>query len=266
MRLPQISAAMTALALAVGLPAAGVRPAAAQDAVVRIEQGQFKAGAGRITFAEVPVGAQNPTYPPSLYGGGPGSPTVRFGGFFRGQRLGTPAECPRGAVLTGCVMGNPAAPLVIDPASPGTSVQMNGSAAGGLSAGLAGSPRWNGPIAIWFDRDVAAVGLDGGYFDAPSSTAITVFDRQGRVLGRTANRGTGFEFLGLATRDLSPRIAGLEFHLVGAEPAGFGVDNIRFGAPEQVDLPGVRPPAPPPPPTPAPPPPPPPPRRAPILP
>ncbi len=89
--------------------------------------------------------------------------------------------------------------------------------------------------------------------------AITVYDRQGKVLGRTANRGKGFEFLGLATADLSPRIAGLEFHLVGNEPAGFGVDNIRFGAPRDIDLPGVRPPAPPPsPPPPA--------RRPPILP
>jgi hypothetical protein len=259
MRLPNTIAGM----LALGLWGAGAMPAAAQDAVVRIAQSQFKAGAGRITFAEVPVGAENPTYPPSLYQGGAGSPTVRFGGFFRGQRLGTPAECPQGAVLSGCVVGGAAAPLMIDPASPGTSVQMNGTAQGGLSAGLAGSPRWNGPIAIWFDRDVAAVGLDGGFFDAPNSTAITVFDRQGRVLGRTANHGKGFEFLGLATRDLAPRIAGLEFHLVGAEPAGFGVDNIRFGAPEQVDLPGVRPPAPPPP---TPPPAPPPPRRPPILP
>ena len=262
MRLPTTIARMLGVALWV----AGAMPAAAQDGVVRIEQSQFKAGAGRITFAEVPMGAENPTYPPSLYQGGAGSPTVRFGGFFRGQRLGTPAECPQGAVLTGCVVGNAAAPLMIDPASPGTSVQMNGTPQGAMSAGLAGSPRWNGPIAIWFDRDVAAVGLDGGFFDAPQSTAITVFDRQGRVLGRTANRGTGFEFLGLATRDLAPRIAGLEFHLVGAEPAGFGVDNIRFGAPEQVDLPGVRPPAPPPPPTPTPPPAPPPPRRPPILP
>ncbi len=242
MRLPTTIAGMLGLALWV----ACAPPAAAQDAVVRIAQNQFKAGAGRITFAEVPVGAESPTYPPSLYRGGAGSPTVRFGGFFRGQRLGTPAECPRGAVLSGCVVGGAAAPLMIDPASPGTSVQMNGTAQGGTSAGLAGSPRWNGPIAIWFDRDVAAVGLDGGFFDAPNSTAITVFDRQGRVLGRTSNRGTGFEFLGLATRDLAPRIAGLKFHLVGAEPAGFGVDNIRFGAPEQVDLPGVRPPAPPP--------------------
>jgi len=129
-----------------------------------------------------------------------------------------------------------------------------------VSPGLAGTPTFNGPIGIWFDRDVAAVGLDGGYFDAARSTAITVFDRQGRVLGRIANRSTGFEFLALATKDLAPRIAGLEFHLVGAEPAGFGVDNIRFGAPEQVDLPGVQPSAPPPPP------PPPAPRRPPLLP
>ena len=132
--------------------------------------------------------------------------------------------------------------------SPQTRVMADGSAPAGSRPGLGGTSTWNGPIAIHFDRDVAAVGLDGGYFNAAGGTAITVYDRQGRVLGRTTNRGTGFEFLGLATRDLSPRIAGLEFHLVGNEPAGFGV-------PAQIDLPGVRPPGPPPRPPPPPPPP-----------
>ena len=59
------------------------------------------------------------------------------------------------------------------------------------------------------------------------------------------NQTRGFEFLGLATKDLSPKIAGLEFSLVGAEPAGFGVHDIRFGAPRDVNIPNVRPPAPP---------------------
>jgi hypothetical protein len=50
------------------------------------------------------------------------------------------------------------------------------------------------------------------------------------------------------TSDLTPRIAGLQFHLVGAEPNGFAVNNIRFGASEQVELPPGAPPPPPPPP------------------
>jgi hypothetical protein len=238
-------------------------PAWAQEGVVRIEERQFKQGAGRITFSEVPLGTVNPVYPPSLYGGGPDSPTVRFAGFFRGRRLGTAAECPRGAPVTGCLAGTPSAPLTLDMASPRVATMDNTGVRGSQSPELGGTPRWNGPIAIWFDRDLAAVGLQGGWFDGMGGVAITVYDRQGKVLGRTANRGTGFEFMGLATADLSPRIAGLEFHLVGQEPAGFGVDNIRFGAPPQIDLPGVKPPAPTPP---TPPPPPPPPRRPPILP
>jgi len=238
--------------------------AAAAQEVVRIEERQFRAGAGRITFSEVPLGTANPTYPPSLYRGGEDSPTVRFGGHFRGRRLGTPAECPRDAPVTGCLAGTPAAPLTLDPNAPRVATMDNTGVPGSQSPELGGTPRWNGPIAIWFDRDVAAVGLQGGWFDDSGGVAVTVYDRQGRVLGRTVNRGTKFEFMGLATKDLSARIAGLEFHLVGREPQGFGVDNIRFGAPQQVDLPGVAPPAPPP--APSPPAPPPAPRRAPILP
>ena len=261
--------ALAALALIAGGMALAPRAEAQQ--VVRIEERQFKQGAGRITFSEVPLGTVNPVYPPSLYGGGADSPTVRFAGFFRGRRMGTRPECPAGAPVTGCLAGTPSAPLTLDMSSPHVATMDNSGVRGSQSPELGGTPRWNGPIAIWFDRDLAAVGLQGGWFDGTGGVAITVYDRQGRVLGRTANRGLGFEFLGLATSDLSPRIAGLEFHLVGNEPAGFGVDNIRFGAPLQVDLPGVKPPEatpppPPPPPTPPPPPPPPPARRPLILP
>ena len=258
---------LPAIALVLPLLLAATAGVRAQD-VVRIEERQFKAGAGRITFSEVPLGTVNPAYPPSLYHGGADSPTVRFAGHFRGRRMGVPAECPPNAPLSGCLAGAPSAPLTLDMASPRVMTMDNTGVAGSQSPELGGTPRWNGPIAIWFDRDLAAVGLQGGWFDAVGGTAITVYDRQGKVLGRTVNRGLGFEFMGLATKDLSPRIAGLEFHLVGNEPAGFGVDNIRFGAPQQIDLPGVQPPPPPapPPPTPPPPQPPPAPRRPPILP
>jgi hypothetical protein len=256
----RLGALFAVLALPMAVALAG---AAGAQEVVRIEERQFKAGAGRITFSEVPLGTPNPVYPPARYNGGPDSPTVRFGGHFVGRRLSTRAECPPGAPVTGCLAGAPRAPLALDPGAPRVETMDNTGVPGSQSPELGGTPRWNGPIAILFDRDLAAVGLQGGWFDAVGGVAITVYDRQGRVLGRTANRGTGFEFLGLATHDLAPRIAGLEFHLVGAEPQGFGVDNIRFGAPQQVDLPGVKPPAPAPPPPPAPPPAP---RRPPILP
>lgn len=242
---------LLALACAAGVVLAG--GAGAQE-VVRVEERQFRAGAGRITFSEVPLGSVNPSYSAALYGGGPDSPMVRFGGYFRGRRIAGAGECPRGAVPTGCLAGTPTAPLSLDGDAPPAKVLRDGSAPPGTTPGLAGSPNFNGPIAIWFDRDVAAVGLDGGAFNAVASTAITVYDRRGRVLGRTANRGLKFEFLGLATTDRSARIAGLEFHLVGAEAAGFGVDNIRFGAPAQIDVPGPLMSPPPPRPPPAPPP------------
>ncbi len=70
--------------------AAAASPALSQDAVVRIEEGQFKAGAGRISFSKVGVGAVNPVYPPGLYGGGADSPTVRFAGYFRGRYIAPP--------------------------------------------------------------------------------------------------------------------------------------------------------------------------------
>ncbi|MCK8785926.1 PEP-CTERM sorting domain-containing protein [Roseomonas sp. NAR14] len=254
--LPRPAALALAAALATGaLLAAGAPPARAQEAgrVQRIEEAQFRAGAGRITFGELPAHTPNPVYPPALYGGGPGSPTVRFGGFFQGRRMGRPEECPPGAVPTGCLAGRPSAPLTLDPAAPAALTLIDRSRPEEAPQ-LGGTPVFNGPVAIWFDADQAAVGLEGGVFDAIGSVAITIYDRQGQALGRVTNRRLGAEFLGLATADLVPRIAGLEFHLVGAEQGGFGVDNIRFGAPSQVELPDVTPP-----PAPSP-------RRAPILP
>ncbi|WP_439577811.1 PEP-CTERM sorting domain-containing protein [Elioraea sp.] len=229
------------VAAALGWLAASPAPARADDAVIVIRESNFRAGAGRITFAEVPLRTRNPVLRPGQYGGDETSPTVQFGGLFQGRRIAAPAECPLGAARTGCLGGTPVAPLALDPGGPPALTVFDGSP-GIRSEVLSGSPVFNGPIAVWFDRDIAAVGLQGGYFDARGGVAITVYDRQGRRLGQTVNTRIGVEFLGLATRDLSPRIAGLEFHLVGAEPHGFGIDNLRFGRPDQVEVAGVEPP------------------------
>ncbi|MGX9964299.1 PEP-CTERM sorting domain-containing protein [Roseomonas sp. F4] len=246
------------LAGALMIPSILSPPATAQGVsrVVRLNESQFRPGAGRITFSEVPRGTRNPVYPPSLYGGTAQDPTVRFGGHLRGRRLSDFDSCPRGAALSGCLSGTPSAPLSIDEAAPPTIVVFDSSPSV-QDVQLSGTPTFNGPIAILFSRDVAAVGLLGGYFNAVNGTAITVYDRRGRELGRTANRGIGREFLALASSDLSEVIAALEFHLVGPEPQGFGIDNIRFANLRQVDIPGVRPPEPPATPPAAPPPPPP---------
>lgn len=80
--------------------------------------------------------------------------------------------------------------------------------------------------------------MDGGFFDAIGGTAIRAFDRAGTLLGSVTNTGTGIEFLGLVTDDGQNRIAGLQFSLVGSEPAGFAIDNLRFARAGQVVVPG----------------------------
>lgn len=209
----------------------------ANAAVVRVTEASFVAGSGLITFSEFPVNTANPVYTPAVYGGGPGSPTVTFDGFLNGQALGTAATCPAGAALTGCVVGSPTGPVALDPASPDTFITTDGAFPS--SPTLSGTPRFNGPITLLFSIDVAGVGLQGGFFDAIGGTAITAYNRAGALLGRVTNTGTGIEFLGLVTDTGSAQIAALQFSLVGPEPAGFNIDNVRFGAQGQVIVPGV---------------------------
>jgi len=206
--------------------------------IIDIDESAFQAGAGLITFSEVPLGAVNPTYTPAQYGGGAGSPTVTFGGFFTGQSLGAASPpCPAGAALTGCVLGNPTGPLALDPNSPTTFTANDGASPD--SPVLSGSPLFNGPIAIQFSIPQAGVGLLGGFFDSVGSTAITAFDANGNVIGSVSNTQTGLEFLGLVTADHSATISGLLFSLVGDEPAGFAIDDVRFGVGSQVVVPGA---------------------------
>lgn len=216
--------------------------AASQDAsagILRINEAAFIAGAGLITFSEKPLGTLNPTYLPGDYAGGAGSPTVNFQGFFAGQSLGAILTCPAGAALSGCVIGSPSDPLTLASSSPNTQIVSDG--ANPTSPVLSGTPTFNGPIAVLFDLDVAGVGLDGGFFNAIGGTAITAFDRHGVVLGSVTNTGLGIEFLGLVTDNGLAGIAGLLFSLVGAEPAGFAIDNVRFGLAGQVIVPGAVP-------------------------
>ena len=198
-------------------------------AVIRIPASDFKPGSGIITFSEIPYGTVNPVYSASNYGGLPGDPTVTFGGFFSGQSLGV--GC--GGSPTGCVTGNPTNPLTTDPGSPAVFIVNDGS--NPTSPVLSGTPTFNGPISILFSTDIAGVGLDAGYFNAIGGTAIKAYDRTGNLLGTVSNEGLGLEFLGLVTDDGKNNIAGLEFTLVGAEPAGFAIDNVRFGTTEFIE-------------------------------
>ncbi|MEM8978376.1 MAG: VPLPA-CTERM sorting domain-containing protein [Pseudomonadota bacterium] len=208
----------------------------AQAAVVRITDTDFNANAGVITFSEFGVGTVNPTYTPADYGGGAGAPTVTTGGFFLGQSLSLDAanDCP-GAAATACVVGSPSGPLSIDPNAPDAFITTDSSFP--TSPTLSGFPRFNGPIALLFSMDQLAVGFDGGFFNAPQSTGITAFARDGSLLGTVSNDNNGVEFLGLISATGQAEIAGVFLDLVGAEPAGFNIDNVRFGGAGQVVVP-----------------------------
>jgi hypothetical protein len=228
-----INPALLATAMAFGLFGL-VQPANAAT-VVQVSEGAFVAGSGLITFSEVAAGTVNPVYAPALFGGGAGSPTVTFGGFFSGQSL-VAGGCNGGAA-SGCVGGSPTGPITLDPASPATFTTNDGSAP--RSPVLSGTPTFNGPIAIKFSTPQSGVGLVGGFFNAIGGTAITAYDINGNAIGSIMNDKLGLEFLGLVTNDSSAVIAALLFSLVGPELAGFAVDDIRFGVGEQVIVPGV---------------------------
>jgi hypothetical protein len=213
----------------------------ASAGVLRVNEAAFVAGAGLITFSEFALGTVNPTYAPATYGGGAGSPTVTFGGFFQGQSAGAanPGACPAGAAVSGCVLGTPTGPLGLDPGSPTTFITNDG--ANPTTPVLSGTPTFNGSIAIKFSEAQFGVGLGGGFFNAIGGTAITAYDAQGNVIGSVSNTGLGIEFLGLVSDTGQAEIAGLLFSLVGSEPAGFAIDNLRFGLRGQVIDPGPTP-------------------------
>lgn len=207
----------------------------ANAGIIALSESNFNASAGQITFSEFAVGTVNPVYTAADYGGSVGAPTVTFDGWFSGQSLSTnpSVDCP-GAAASACIVGSPTGPLSLDPLSPDTFITTDG--ANPTSPVLSGTPRFNGGVAVLFSTDQFGVGFDGGFFDAVGSTAITAFDRAGNVIGSVANTVTGIEFLGLATDDNTASIAGVFLDLVGDEPAGFAIDNIRFGQVSDLDV------------------------------
>lgn len=235
MRLRRLRARLAAASAIAGFLALTVTTADA--AVLRISENAFVGDANLITFSEFATGTTNPTYAPADYGADPiTAPTVTFGGFFEGQMFSDApgTDCPGGAT-TACVVGSPTNELTLEPGSPATFISED--QASPTPPVLSGTPRFAGPIAIQFDRDMAGVGLDGGFFNASGSAAIAAFARDGTFLGSVTNQGTRIEFLGLMTDDGSERIAGLLFSIVGEEPAGVGIDNLRFGDGDDVVIP-----------------------------
>lgn len=208
----------------------------ADASVVRIAEENFQADAGLITFSEFALNTANPTYNPADYGGGAGAPVVTTGGFFTGQSLSAQPgiDCP-GASPTGCVVGTPTGSLSLDASAPDAFITQDGSFP--TSPTLSGSPQFNGPIALLFSIDQLAVGFEGGFFDAVGSVGITAFGRDGSLLGTVANEETGIEFLGLISATGEAQIAGVFLDLVGLEPAGYNIDNVRFGGAGEIVVP-----------------------------
>src|SRR4051812_16001945 len=114
----RLRARRAVLAAMLGVPALAAAQPAAQGG--RLNERQFPAGAGRITFSEVPERTRNPVYTPAMFGGRPNDPTVRFAGHLLGRQLGRPDQCPPGAILSGCLAGAPRAPVTLDLQGPPT--------------------------------------------------------------------------------------------------------------------------------------------------
>lgn len=237
---------------------------ASHAAIVSIQEADFNANLGRITFAEASFGAVNPVIAATQYGGSGAAPNVSFGSWFDGQ-LGLTAAvntglCPAG-VTNGCVVKDPNAvgydpttpnlgrPLALDAASGASILRDNahGLEADGLGQlVLGGNPVAQGSIAMLFSTLVSAISFDGGFFNAIGAVQITAYAADGTQLGFIRNTscgippapgvpgvgctGTGgIETLRLGTDDGSAQIAGLLLSIVAPEAAGFTIDNIRFG-------------------------------------
>lgn len=191
--------------------------------LIRLDQGSFNASATALTFDN--TGATNPSYTATV--SGIGSVTVTTGGWFQGQAGGALGGNPSVITLTDATP-TPASVLTLDAAAANVFVATDASTP--TSPILSGTPQFNGPIAVRFSTPVAGVGLSGGYFNAINGTSIEAFDVNGNSLGLVTNTQTGIEFFGLAMSNGERKIAGISFYITGNEPAGFGIDNLTFGA------------------------------------
>lgn len=215
------------LAVAVAFGVVASSSAGAQ--LVRLGPGAFTPAATTITFSEQAIGTVNPVY---TFTGVPdlGTVTVSFAGAFNGQTI------TGSGVRT--LSGLPTSPLSLNT---GTTTFITTDGANPTSPVLSGDPRFNGPIVMFFSQPVAAVSLDGGYFDAIAGTSITGFDVLGNVLGTFTNSIFGIENYGFADASGNNVISGLAFYITGDEPAGFAIDNVTFGSASVVTIPTVTP-------------------------
>lgn len=216
--------------MAVGLACASVVQAGAADAVlVRLGAGAFNPQAAIITFSEQSLGTEDPMI--ALPTVDLGEVTVSFGGHFVGQ---TAAEVSSPPPVVSLVDSTPTGPLALDPDAPATFITTDAS--NPTSPVLSGTPTFNGPISMQFSTPVAAVGLDGGFFNAIGGTSIEAYDAGGNVLGSVQNAELGIEFFGLADSTGNSVISGVSFFITGEEGGGFGIDNVTFGSADVLEM------------------------------
>ena len=204
--------------------------------LINLGPDSFTPLATQITFSEQAIGTENPTYSfTGLTDLTDGVFTVTFDGYFVGQDNtgGSPDTLSD---------PTPDSPLALDPASPNTFITSDGASP--YSPVLSGDPVFNGIISVLFSDPVAGVGLYGGYFDAIGGTTIEAYDEYGNSLGSITNSTLGMEFFGLADETGANVIKGISFYITGPEPAGFGIDNLTFGAASVIDDDDLNPPVP----------------------
>ena len=192
--------------------------------LMRISAGDFTPEASVITFSEQPFGTVNPLY--DITTATLGDVTVSFASNFVGQtRTGTSPVS---------LAGSPTNPLTL---SADGDVFIANDGSNPTSPVLSGSPTFNGPISVKFSKPVAAVALDGGFFNAIGGTSIEAYGANGTSLGMVQNSALGIEFFGLADASGDNVISGISFSITGAEPFGFAIDNLTFGSARELSRP-----------------------------
>lgn len=216
--MPSFSLHRVATTLTTVLTIATIHASAAHAQLIRIGSGSFTPLTPTITFSEYELGTTNPVY--TFTGlAGIGDLTVSFAGAFQGQTVtGTSVR-----TLT----GTPTGPLTLNNS---VLVSIEEDDANPTTPVLSGTPVYNGPIVVRFSAPVAFVALDGGFFNAIGGTSITGYDALGNVLGSFSNTIEGIETYGFADASGNNTISGLAFYITGDEPAGFAIDNVRFGS------------------------------------
>lgn len=100
---------------------------------------------------------------------------------------------------------------------------------------LSGQPQFTGPISGCFIHPTNLLpasrrqfSLDAGFFDSVNSTQIAWYDTNGNLIGSTTNTTLGIQHFTITVPPGSPAAHCWTVSTVGADPAGFAIDNVSF--------------------------------------